>query len=112
VSLIWADPGVSGGTNGIKEYPFDRLGRDREYVMTYTVVCGSVQHETNTFVEDPTDRDDFQERRELFGPDVPVVPVVVALDLHGNVSDRATTHADAVLGFETYPHLDKADTGR
>lgn len=47
--------------------------------------------------------------REVVGPDV---PIVVTLDLHANVSERLVRTADAVLTYETYPHLDKAATGR
>jgi microcystin degradation protein MlrC len=47
--------------------------------------------------------------REVVGPDV---PIVVTLDLHANVSEAMVTEADALLAYETYPHLDKADTGR
>lgn len=47
--------------------------------------------------------------REIAGADI---PIVVTLDLHGNVSDRMVELADALVAYETYPHLDKAETGR
>jgi microcystin degradation protein MlrC len=47
--------------------------------------------------------------REAVGPDV---PVVATLDLHGNVTDRMCEAADALVAFETYPHVDTAETGR
>ncbi len=40
------------------------------------------------------------------------LPISVTLDLHGNVSSAMSEHADALVGFKTYPHLDKATTGR
>jgi microcystin degradation protein MlrC len=40
------------------------------------------------------------------------VPVVVTLDLHGNLSDRLAETADALVAYETYPHVDMAETGR
>jgi microcystin degradation protein MlrC len=46
--------------------------------------------------------------RRVVGPDV---PVVATLDLHGNVSRAMVDRADALVAFETFPHLDKADTG-
>jgi microcystin degradation protein MlrC len=39
-------------------------------------------------------------------------PIVVTLDLHGNVSDELVDAADALVAFETYPHVDTAETGR
>lgn len=47
--------------------------------------------------------------RAEVGPDV---PVVAALDLHGNITDEMVEHADALIGFRTYPHVDMAETGR
>ena len=41
----------------------------------------------------------------------PHTPLTLALDLHGNVSDRMVRHADIVVGFKTYPHVDMYDTG-
>ncbi len=42
----------------------------------------------------------------------PSVPVVVALDLHGNISRDMVAHADRLVGFRTYPHVDMAETGQ
>lgn len=39
------------------------------------------------------------------------VPVVVSLDLHGNVTRRMLEGADALFAFRTYPHVDMAETG-
>jgi microcystin degradation protein MlrC len=41
----------------------------------------------------------------------PRVPVAVALDLHGNVTQRMIDHADIVVSFKTYPHVDMYETG-
>src|SRR5262249_32256029 len=32
-------------------------------------------------------------------------------DLHGNVSDAMMRHADIIVGFKTYPHVDMYETG-
>lgn len=47
--------------------------------------------------------------REVVGPGV---PIVAALDLHGNISDRMVEAADLLEGFRTYPHVDMNETGR
>ena len=41
----------------------------------------------------------------------PDVPLAVALDLHGNVTQRMVDAADVIVGFKTYPHIDMYDTG-
>lgn len=46
--------------------------------------------------------------RAAIGPDV---PLVVSLDLHGNVTPLMMAMADALVAFRTYPHVDMALTG-
>lgn len=41
----------------------------------------------------------------------PALPIAVALDLHGNVTEAMVRHADILVGFKTYPHVDMAETG-
>jgi microcystin degradation protein MlrC len=36
-------------------------------------------------------------------PVAPGVPIGVALDLHGNITERMVAHADVMVGFKTYP---------
>ena len=47
--------------------------------------------------------------RKVIGPDL---PLVVSLDLHANVTPEMVAHADALIAYRTYPHVDMADTGR
>jgi microcystin degradation protein MlrC len=47
--------------------------------------------------------------REIIGKDL---PLVVSLDLHANVTPAMMEHADALIAYRTYPHIDMADTGR
>src|ERR1700723_3132023 len=47
--------------------------------------------------------------RSLIGKDL---PLVVSLDLHANVTPQMVEHADALIAYRTYPHVDMADTGR
>jgi microcystin degradation protein MlrC len=41
----------------------------------------------------------------------PRTPLAVALDLHGNISPAMIDHADLIVGFKTYPHIDMFETG-
>lgn len=41
----------------------------------------------------------------------PSEPLSVALDLHGNITKRMFEHANVMVGFRTYPHIDMAETG-
>jgi microcystin degradation protein MlrC len=46
--------------------------------------------------------------REIVGP---AVPIVMTLDLHGNVTDRMVRHLDLIVAYEHYPHDDTFATG-
>ena len=46
--------------------------------------------------------------RSVIGPDL---PLVASLDLHANVTPEMVDHADALIAFRTYPHVDMAYTG-
>jgi microcystin degradation protein MlrC len=41
----------------------------------------------------------------------PATPLAVALDLHGNITQAMIDHADVLVGFKTYPHIDMFETG-
>jgi microcystin degradation protein MlrC len=47
--------------------------------------------------------------RQVIGMDL---PLVVSLDLHANVTPEMIDLADALIAYQTYPHVDMADTGR
>jgi microcystin degradation protein MlrC len=47
--------------------------------------------------------------RSIIGDDL---PLVVSLDLHANVTPQMVEHADALIAYRAYPHIDMADTGR
>jgi len=46
--------------------------------------------------------------RACVGPDV---PVVVTLDLHGNISPRMVSDSDLIVGYRTNPHVDMRERG-
>lgn len=46
--------------------------------------------------------------REVVGPKI---PIVVTLDLHGNIGRRSAELADVLIGFDTYPHVDMYERG-
>ena len=50
----------------------------------------------------------LKEVRAAFGPDI---PIVISLDLHGILTDRMIRQVDGLTIYQTYPHMDFADTG-
>ena len=51
----------------------------------------------------------LQEARKVLGEHV---PVVASFDLHGILTDRMLRHADAIVVYHTYPHVDFFETGQ
>src|SRR5580693_3893282 len=47
--------------------------------------------------------------REVIGKEL---PLVASLDLHANVTPEMVEHADALIAYRKYPHVDMAETGR
>jgi microcystin degradation protein MlrC len=60
--------------------------------------------------EDEIDPEGYliQESRKILGERI---PLVLSLDLHGIVTDRMLTHANALAAYHTYPHRDFFETG-
>jgi microcystin degradation protein MlrC len=46
--------------------------------------------------------------RRAFGPDF---PIVISLDLHGNLSPRLIESCHAAVAYRTYPHVDQRECG-
>jgi microcystin degradation protein MlrC len=40
------------------------------------------------------------------------IPIVVSLDLHGNISERSFELASMMVGYRTYPHIDGFENGQ
>lgn len=58
---------------------------------------------------DDGDGDVIESVRQVVGPDR---PIMVTQDLHGNHTPRRVAAADALVGYDTYPHVDMAERGR
>jgi len=58
---------------------------------------------------DDGDGDVVASVREVVGPDV---PIVFTPDLHGNHTRKRVEQSDALIGYDTYPHVDMAERGR
>src|SRR5438046_129708 len=49
------------------------------------------------------------EARKILGERI---PIVASFDLHGILTDRMLQHADAIVIYHTYPHVDFFETGQ
>jgi len=46
--------------------------------------------------------------RNLLGREI---PVIITIDLHANVTNKMLKHADALIPYQEYPHIDRYETG-
>lgn len=76
-------------------------GIDGVYVALHGAMASPVELDPEGYL--------LQEIRALIGP---TCPMVASLDLHGILTDRMLTHADAFAVYHTYPHEDFDSTGR
>ena len=61
--------------------------------------------------EDENDPEGYllQEARRILGTQI---PIIVSCDLHGILTDRMVRHADVIVPYHTYPHVDFFETGQ
>ncbi len=57
---------------------------------------------------DDADGETLERLRALVGPNV---PIVMSLDMHGNISPRMAQIPDAIVAYRTYPHIDQRQRG-
>src|SRR5690606_5083042 len=69
----------------------------------YFAMHGAMSAEDNGDIEGAL----LQEIRRRIGDK----PLVLSLDLHANVTEEMVRHADAIVGYRTFPHTDFYETG-
>lgn len=96
----------------IRRADYDQLQQE---FLTRLTACGPVDGvlldlHGAMVVEGIDDGDgDFVEAvRKAVGPNC---PVIATFDLHGNHTQRRVDAASAIIGFDTYPHVDMAERG-
>ncbi|WP_010583500.1 M81 family metallopeptidase [Schlesneria paludicola] len=114
VPLLWGFAYPSG-TIVRKDYELlkeEFLQRLRQDEATHGRIDGVLLdlHGAMVIEEIPDGDGDFIEAiRNYLGDDR---PIVVTFDLHGNHTLRRVNAATAIVGFDTYPHIDMAERGR
>ena len=89
----------------VTDAAFDRVAR--EIVGACEGVDGLLLHLHGamcTQSHDDGEGELLRRLRDAVGPDV---PIMVVLDLHANVSAEMARHANALIAYRTYPHVDQ-----
>lgn len=110
VPLIWCDacpggPVTSDAFERISLILLERLEQSMPVDALYLDLHGAM------ITEDHLDGEAelLTRIREIIGDDI---PVIVNLDLHGNISEAMVNLADICIAYRTYPHVDFADIGK
>ncbi len=85
-------------------------GRTLELLAAAGEIDGILVHLHGAAVaegRDEADRDFLLAIRES----LPLVPIVATFDLHANLTEGLIAAADALVGYDTYPHNDMAERG-
>ena len=114
VPLLWADAAPSGliVRQDYETLKAEFLQRLRDVESIDGPVDGVLLDMHGAMVVegiDDGDGDFFAAVRDAIGPDR---PIVATHDLHSNHTRRRVAVADAIIGFDTYPHVDLAERGR
>ena len=86
----------------------DELLGGLERALPLDAVCLSLHGAGVAEGVDDLEGDLLRRVRELVGP---TVPIAVALDLHGNITQAMLDHADGLFGTNFYPHTDSFERG-
>src|SRR2546421_271511 len=77
------------------------------------IAVGGFMHESNTFLPVLTRRRQFEEGSFTAGDQVVALWGVAhhRLDCHGNLPAALAGSAEALVGYQTYPHIDQRERG-
>ncbi|MBX6373035.1 MAG: M81 family metallopeptidase [Acetobacteraceae bacterium] len=109
VPLVW----TSGGAGGlVTRDAFERIAGELIGRLSAAMPVDAVYLDLHgaMVTEDFEDGEGelLRRVRAVVGPDV---PVAISLDYHANVTPQMVQATDALLGYLTYPHVDRAETG-
>lgn len=109
VPLLWTFPQPSGL---IEQAAYDRvlamLLERLEAALPVDGVLLELHGAMVTEALEDAEGDVLARVREMVGPEV---PVIATLDLHANISGRMVEHSEALIGYDTYPHVDAYERG-
>ncbi|MSY05083.1 MAG: hypothetical protein F2722_04195, partial [Actinobacteria bacterium] len=107
IMRAWA---MSGGTLGDEDFRA-LLQPALEMIVSLPALDGVILNLHGALItqtHDYADAEIVARVRALIGEEI---PIAVTHDLHANVTSEILEHADILIGYQTYPHIDQAETG-
>lgn len=109
VPLLW----TSGGAGGmVTRDAFERIACSMVGLLSQAMPVDAVYLDLHgaTVTEDFEDGEGelLRRMRAALGDEV---PIVISLDYHANVTPAMVDFTDGLVGYRTYPHVDRVETG-
>ena len=109
VPLVW----TSGGAGGpVTAEAFERITAELVGALSVAVPVDAVYLDLHgAMVSEPFEDGEGELLRRVRAAVGPSTPVVISLDYHANVTPQMVEMTDGLLGYRTYPHVDRRETG-
>ena len=109
VPLVW----TSGGAGGlVTADAFERIAGELVGRLSAAMPVDAIYLDLHgAMVTEPFEDGEGELLRRVRATVGPKIPVAVSLDYHANVTPDMVEHADSIVGYRTYPHVDRPETG-
>jgi microcystin degradation protein MlrC len=110
VPLLW----TSGGAGGlVTRDAFERIAASLVGGLSQAMPVDAVYLDLHgAMVSEDFEDGEGEVLRRVRAAVGPAVPVAIGLDYHANVTPQMVELSDAVIGYRTYPHVDRVETGQ
>jgi microcystin degradation protein MlrC len=110
VPLLW----TSGGAGGlVTAHAYERIAGELIGRLSEALPVDAVYLDLHgAMVSEPFEDGEgelLRRVRTAVGPDV---PVAISLDYHANVTPAMVENTDSLVGYRTYPHVDRPESGK
>lgn len=109
IPTVWASATPSGL---VKDEAFNHLlSKMIQPIESAEKVDGVLLHLHGAMVTQSIDDPEGEVLEAVRGVVGHEVPIISTLDLHANIAERMVREADVLVGYDTYPHVDRFDRG-
>jgi microcystin degradation protein MlrC len=109
VPLLWTSGGA-GGTVTAEAY--ERIAGELVGRLSAALPVDAVYLDLHgAMVSEPFDDGEGELLRRVRAVVGPKVPIGISLDYHSNVTPEMVAASDSLIGYRTYPHVDRFETG-
>ena len=110
VPLLW----TSGGAGGlVTADAYERIAAELIGRLSAAMPVDAVYLDLHgAMVSEPFEDGEGEMLRRVRAAVGPDVPIAISLDYHANVTPEMVAATDGLIGYRTYPHVDRPETGQ